>query len=219
MISYLKSIKRKYFGKYSQNDEEIRILRYFDGFVGTFLDLGANDGKTLSNTYRLAEKGWKGTLVEASPTVFKRLKANLGSNPNMQLLNYAAGDKDGEAVLHDSGELMGMGDTGLVSTINESELEKWTPETMKFNKFIVPVRTFDTILKESKIKEFDFISIDIEGCEEIVVPQMNFPKLGAKMVIIEASGEREDFFNKIMSASGFRLVHKNAENLFYQLQK
>jgi hypothetical protein len=48
---------------YSQNKEEEVILNYFNGHVGTFVDLGANDGITFSNTRALAERGWKGVLI------------------------------------------------------------------------------------------------------------------------------------------------------------
>ena len=39
---------------YSQNNEEQIILEYFKDFKGNLLDIGANDGVTLSNTRKLA---------------------------------------------------------------------------------------------------------------------------------------------------------------------
>ena len=40
---------------YSQNQEEKYILKHFKDKQGTFLDLGAYDGKELSNTRALVE--------------------------------------------------------------------------------------------------------------------------------------------------------------------
>ena len=39
--------------RYSQNNEQDIILQYFGNRKGFFLDIGANDGITLSNTYAL----------------------------------------------------------------------------------------------------------------------------------------------------------------------
>jgi hypothetical protein len=44
---------------YSQNDEETHIINKFkDKTSGTFLDIGAFNGRCASNTLALAERGW-----------------------------------------------------------------------------------------------------------------------------------------------------------------
>ncbi len=44
---------------------------------GTFIDIGANDGVTISNTvYFEKECGWKGIAVEPIPSIFEQLKSN-----------------------------------------------------------------------------------------------------------------------------------------------
>ena len=43
---------------YSQNNEEQVILDYFGNKIGNLLDIGANDGITLSNSRKLIELGW-----------------------------------------------------------------------------------------------------------------------------------------------------------------
>ena len=58
---------------FSQRDEEQVILDHFGDRVGTFLDVGAYDGITFSNTHALALKGWSGVCVEASPSCFVKL--------------------------------------------------------------------------------------------------------------------------------------------------
>lgn len=51
----------------SQYGEGRWIAEHFAGRVGRFLDVGAFDGKTFSNTWRLAQEGWFGVCVEPSP--------------------------------------------------------------------------------------------------------------------------------------------------------
>lgn len=54
-----------------------------------FLTLARGTAKGFSNTYRLAELGWKGVCVEASPTVFPSLAKNHAGNPDIVLVNAA----------------------------------------------------------------------------------------------------------------------------------
>jgi len=43
---------------------------------GFFVDIGANDGVTFSNTYFFEKKGWDGLCVEPIPSVFEKLNQN-----------------------------------------------------------------------------------------------------------------------------------------------
>lgn len=197
---------------WSQNNEEEIILRYFGDFIGTFADLGSNDGITLSNTFALHLKGWIGTLVEPAPEAFKRLETNyLGSKDT--LINAAVSDFNGEATLHDSGEHLGTGDVSLLSTLSDESKKRWSKES--FNDVKVPVVNFATMLGISKIKTFDFISLDIEGAELTVLPQMDLNALGCKLLCVEFNGKEQEKYDSIVLPQGYKLIHKNGENLIY----
>ena len=60
---------------YSQHKQDEFIIDYFKGKKdGTFLDIGAHDGITLSNTYTLeTELDWSGICFEPMPHEFKKL--------------------------------------------------------------------------------------------------------------------------------------------------
>jgi hypothetical protein len=62
----------------SQSQEDEHLLSFFGGFCGgTYVELGALDGITFSNTYAFNKAlGWKGVLIELSPATFARLRAN-----------------------------------------------------------------------------------------------------------------------------------------------
>lgn len=203
--------------QYSQNSEQYYISSYFGQLTGCFADLGCNDGITFSNTYSLVHKGWTGLLVDGSPAVFERLKENMGPNPNLQLLNYLIGDHDGEEVLHESGELLGSGDISLVSSIKESEVHRWDSLDIPFKDVTVPMLTFKSLMELSRFKTFDFISVDLEGCEPEVVPQINFEELGCRMAIIEWNGKAGEFYDSIMFDHGMKCIHVNGENRIYTL--
>jgi FkbM family methyltransferase len=205
-------MERKY---YSQNDEEKIILEYFGDYVGSLLDLGANDGVTLSNSYALVERGWSAVLVEASKKAFDRLVDNMESNSNVVLLPYAVGAEDGIVTFHESGELLGVGDTSLVSSVKKEELSRWKPANVKFTEIKVPMMRFNKLIELSGVSKFDFITMDIEGVELDVLPQIDFNKLATSMVIVEFNGKEQHKYDSLILPFGFKLIHRNAENLIY----
>ena len=89
---------------YSQNKEDLSVLNYFGkDFKGLVLDIGANDGITLSNSRLLIESGWDGVLVEPSPKAYAKLLENKPkTNSQVIALNYAIGLKEEETFLFES---------------------------------------------------------------------------------------------------------------------
>lgn len=200
---------------HSQGNEEKIILDYFGGFVGVFLDIGANDGKTLSNTAALVENGWGGDLIEAGVDVFIRLADEYGETPRLRLHNFALAIYDGEIDFYQSGELLKQGDVGLVSTTKQEEMDRWVSLNMPFEKMKVPCKTFKTFLENSLYKNYDFLSLDIEGMELEVLPQINFNELGIRLACIEWNSKDKEKYDAIMLPFGFNIIHQNAENLIY----
>lgn len=195
---------------YGQNFEDKTILEYFGDFVGTFADIGANDGITLSNTRAVMERGWKGICVEPSPQAFARLKANVKFFKGVYPYNVAIGNKTGEDMLFESTELLGEGDIGLVSTFVRAEIERFS-SAVKYLPVTAKVYRWKTFLNRVKYKTFDFISIDCEGMDLDVLKQINLTK--TRMVCVEWNGHNKQAF--IDACPGFRLIAENGENLIF----
>lgn len=194
--------------KYSQNNEQHIIFQTFRQRKGTFLDLGAFDGISLSNVRALAELGWQGVMVEASPFVFEKLKSNYEDFDKVQLCNMAVGATTGILDFHDNHHAVG--------TLHASETERWkgnqqfkTIEVpcMEINEFIDTVSTYKT---------FDFISCDIEGEDLNVIRRMDFDALKTRLICVEWNGKDKFLYDKILLPFGFKLIHKNGENLIYK---
>jgi FkbM family methyltransferase len=207
---------------YSQNSEQEIIINLFQGKrSGTFLDIGANDGVTLSNTFALANNyGWTGLLVEASPTAYERMLKNYELiDRDIDLQNVAIGKEDGKLEFWESGELLGKGDVALVSSGVFDELRRWDSLNMPFYKMEVQMTSVATMLARSRHTHFDLLSLDIEGMELDVLPQIDFKALKIQVAVIEFNGKDEQKYNDIMFPQGFKLVSKNMENLIYTIFK
>ena len=69
--------------KYSQNGEDGILEEIFKRLKidkGYFVDVGAWDGKYLSNTYLFVEKGWEGLEIEGNPKYISKMHKLLPFN-------------------------------------------------------------------------------------------------------------------------------------------
>ena len=173
--------------RYSQNNEQDIILSYFQSKLrkGFFLDIGANDGQTLSNTYALQLQEWKGVLIEPSEEAFNRII----TYPSVHKYNVAIGTEDGHCTFHEMGNHLNAGDVSLLSTIKKTELKRWPG--VEFKERMTEVWTYKTLLKHSPLKFFDFISIDAEGVDYEILEQIDLKY--TDMVCIEHNSNSDLF--------------------------
>lgn len=197
---------------HSQNLEEKIILDYFGPHVGTFVDIGANDGTTFSNTKALAERGWTGVLIEPDPFAYDKLRNLYANHKKLYTFNYAISDHNGVATLQSSSSLLKQNDIGLVSTFEASEMDRFKSVV---SYVPVEVKTFrwKTALNRWKIKKFDFISMDIEGQETRVLPQIDLSQ--TKVLCIEFNGNQALKAEYEKYLDGFKLIYTSGENLIY----
>lgn len=197
---------------YSQNSEQEIILNYFQSHKGNFLDLGANDGVTFSNTRALAEAGWSGVLIDASPKAFQKLEENYKNKLDFHLYNLAIGRVNGIAKFHESGPLIGADDVALVSTFHQHEMDRFK-SVVQYEEIEAKCLTWSAFLAGCPIKDFDFISMDIEGNEMDVLPYMDLTN--TRMICIEFNGNEELKREYEKFLFGFNLIYTSGENLIY----
>jgi len=205
----------------SQNEEEKVILEYFDrGYMqahlsngkGSFIDIGANDGVTLSNTRALAERGWLGVLVEPSPSAFAKLKENYKDKEGFYFYPFALGVTNGKVKMWDSGTHLNKGDTGLLSTLVDADKAKWEKST-QFTEIEVQCFRWKTFLNRLKLKSFDFISLDAEGLDYEILKQIDLRE--TSLICVEFNGDANLKLEFDKLCIGFKLVYTSPENLIY----
>lgn len=200
---------------YSQNKEQEVILEYFkDQPTGTFLDIGSNDGVTLSNVKAIADKGWCGCFLEPSPAAFHRLKKNYqhGKKGCFYFYNFAISTFNGPATFYDSGELLKQGDVSLVSTLKHEETKRFA-SVLSYTEIEVPCLTWKTFLNRSSIKKFDMLSCDVEGMEIEILEQMDLTDF--KLLCIETNGSADKKAILDSMLIGFKHIYTSPENLIY----
>lgn len=143
---------------------------------GIVVDAGAR-GKERSNAYDLmAFCGWKGILIEANPGLIQPISEAF-DGLNLTLVGCAVSDFEGEATFH-------FGANDDVSSLNKEATEGWG-ETK--GETTVSVRRLPSILVEHEVpKDFDLLSIDIEGEDVKVLNDVVAAGYRPQFVIIEA---------------------------------
>lgn len=199
-----------------QNFEDMIIADAMGDQIKTLLECGSNDGITLSNSYYFIQQGCSAILVEPSPGAYKNLSKLHADNPKVKTIQCAIGDRNGESVFYDSGELLGTGDAALVSTCVKEETKRWASLNMPFEEMNVPMITFDTLLLMCPFKKFDFISIDCEGFDLCILKQIDLSKVECKCLCIEHNGNLE-VLQEIMDYCSFygldKVLTQNQENI------
>jgi FkbM family methyltransferase len=194
---------------YSQNNEEEIILGHLKDLpTGRFLDIGAYDGQTFSNTLALAERGWGGVCIEPSPITFVKLAELHRDRPAIELVNAAivAQNINMPVVFWDS-----HGDG--VSTVIDAHKTKWEKgSSVKFQKFwIYPMPL--NVLFAGVGYDFDFINLDVEGHSAdlfLMLPLARLTK--CRCICIEHDG-REPELMTYAAAFGYAPAGHNGENL------
>lgn len=195
---------------YSQNDEEKYILEALDGTVGRFLDIGAHDGRTLSNTMALAERGWEGVCVEPSPNVFPALLKTHEKRPGIKCVNapIIPGNEARVMPFYDS-----RGD--LVSTTVQDHVVRWeSGSEVRFREFLVMGMPLRALLATVGM-DFQFLNLDVESANlELFLDLPEQLMRNLKCICVE----HDTFYTKITgyaASFGFSLVAQNGENLIF----
>lgn len=166
---------------YSQSGEDA-ILAYMLAVLGipffqcTYLDLGANRPKEMSNTYFFYEQGANGTLVEANPSLIPALEKERKGDT---IVNKCIAPVSGRTIDFNILSIDGLSAPGDISGILAENPEVKLLKT-------IPI---ETICVNDLIKQMDkvpvILNIDIEGMELEILKSIDFSKYRPLVIILE----------------------------------
>lgn len=169
---------------------------------GFFLEIGAQDGISGSNTYLLENLfNWDGIIVEPSRTYQHVLPQNRICKIENSAIWSSSGQKFQFADLGHSGlssikNLMNEGIHG--KTRRESHFEEYEVSTLSLK---------DLLIKHNAPKIIDYMSIDTEGSEYEIISNFDFDSYFIKVITIEHNYEeihREKIMKKLIGAGYVR---------------
>jgi FkbM family methyltransferase len=210
--SHEPTISIDYARSHSQQLEEQTVISEFffrEGKVltkGTFIEIGALDGNSLSNTWLLEKDlSWSGLLVEGCPSNFEALTRNRPESilsdkavcnpvPPSKTVSFSANCAPSSGVMDTE-----IGDDFIRNVrLGESEMN-----------VDVPCDTMSNIIAEAGLKHVDFFSIDVEGSEAKLVSSIDFVKVSIHVIVIEmdhSSQEDREVVATELTGAGFMSV-------------
>lgn len=155
------------------------VFPYLPPGQGVFLEVGANDGYSQSNTYWLERvHGWRGVLIEPLPslyTICRRIRKN------SCCVNFACVGPDGP----ESIEVVDLDLMSVSIGLQDPAEENRRLRGRSGHRMRVPARTMSTILDEVGESHIDFMSVDVEGAESHVLSGLDLARHSPGHLLVE----------------------------------
>lgn len=157
---------------------------------GTFVEIGAYDGESCSNTSFLADQGWRGVYIEPIPEhcASTRLRHMLNK---VTVEPVAIADHDGAAKIQSMGVL-----TSLSAATKEAYRSiPWASGAAEA-AVTVTVKTarLASVLERNDVpKKFELLVVDVEGFEEPIIEQLLDSEWRPEVLVIELIDHHPNF--------------------------
>ena len=162
---------------------------------GFFVEFGATDGKTLSNTLMLEkELGWTGILGEPGREWHDALR----SNREALLVKKAVWSKTGE-------ELDFVEDGELSTLTRFRSIDKNLRKGREYK--VNTISLFDLLVENDAPKEIDFLSIDTEGSELEILEAFDFSRYSFNFICVEHNFTRQESrIETLLASNGYQRI-------------
>jgi FkbM family methyltransferase len=194
------------YAQYKQDFFVDKILKHKKN--GFFLDIGANDGITFSNTYLFeTERGWSGICVEPHVDIFKKLS----EVRTCILENCCITDKDGTVTFRkvNGPDML----SGVVEFMNRSDSldDHIKKHGGSYEDIKIASYNINSLLKKYHVNKIDYCSIDVEGGEWPIIKTIDFDNINISVFTIEGDDDRITSFLK---EKGYTCIKSETDNFY-----
>jgi FkbM family methyltransferase len=199
---------RLYIKSYSQYGEDLLVDAILGcNPVGTYVDIGANNPTLFNNTKRFYERGWTGINIEPNPLRFPALSKDRTRDIN---LNIGISDNETTVPFY-------ILAADMVSTLDKDVATRncQDHDTSIQNIIDIPVSRLDTTLDAFLgRRKIDFMSIDVEGAEMLVLRGNDWNKYRPQAILIEIQDHSEDILD-YLTARNYLPIMSNGTNAIF----
>lgn len=189
---------------------------------GVFVEVGAYDGVSFSNTWGLAERSWRGIMIEPIPAFAEHCRRNHAAHEYITVVECAVGDgSSGDVRLYVAGALSTANDELFDEYIEAS----WLSGGVKKQVHTAMSASLDSLLMDHNVRPgFDLLSVDVEGYESAVFSFFDLTRWAPKMMIIElvdthpelvSTAKQDAELMKSIGDRGYTTVFKDRINTIF----
>jgi FkbM family methyltransferase len=187
--------------------------------VAFFIDIGAHDGISGSNTFYFALRGARGVCFEPVLWTFQKLQSLYALNWRVKCRNVGISDRSGKA------EIVGADFLSYIpDTVDQDHLRAHLPLESKAET--IELLTFSEALAGLSIPQtIDLLSIDVEGHELNVLRSISFDQYRFRAIVLETHLEDKgnlkwrhrdlDAIELLLSAAGYHRSSTTWVNSIY----
>lgn len=177
---------------YGLNNLDKKLLKYLNFENGYYIELGANDGITASNTlYFEKYKNWKGVLIEPIPHKYLECLKNRSQQNSIHCnacTSFEYNEKFVELFYSDTMTIPIGLESDISNVYEHAKIgEQFLKSGEKSFSFGAKSKTLNQILIDSKSpKVIDFFCLDVEGAEIEVLKGIDFTQYKFRYICIES---------------------------------
>ncbi|KAG7360624.1 methyltransferase FkbM domain containing protein [Nitzschia inconspicua] len=194
-------IANTWFSQYRQDELVSRLL--YGKRNGYFIDLAANDAIRISNTYALETSfGWDGLCIEPNPVYWTGL-----SYRKCQLVAAIIGNQTMQEIQFRFPKAKAP-QGGILGEHFDNKSDRWNEGHSRFT-----VSLLDVFEMFNVPKEIDYISLDVEGAEDLVMSSFPFHSYRFNLMSLERPSAT---LSNLLLSNGYMLLKtiKNVDSLW-----
>jgi FkbM family methyltransferase len=181
------------YSRFALNELDRKLAAHIPCRGGFFIEAGANDGLTQSNTYWLERfRGWRGILIEPVPDIAAACRRN---RPRATVVNSALVSTDEtKSVRMQTANLMAFVSKSFSRPEDEQRHLRTAIEVQRLETVMeidVPARTLSSILAELGATRIDLLSLDVEGYEVEVLKGLDIARHRPRFILVETKFLRD----------------------------
>jgi FkbM family methyltransferase len=203
----------QFYGQYHQ-DKLVYEKFFKDKRNGVFVDVGAHDGITYSNTYFFEKDlGWTGICIEPIPEVYEQLKRNRNC---LCIQGCIFQDREEVPFLRVSGYAEML--SGILANYNSEHIKRIKREIAQHGgrSEVIKIRCYSLtkLLLDHEINHVDYLSIDTEGGELAILRSIDFTRINID--IIEVENNYNDPIQAYLESFGYKKIMTMGPDEIYQ---
>ena len=171
-----------------------KLEKYLNFKGGVFIEAGANDGISQSNTYYLENgRKWTGLLVEAIPELYLKCKAERKRSRVFNCGLVASNHPKATITMHFA-NLMSVAEGAMPPGEMQDHLQFGIEcqQLAGTYEVEVPAVTLAALIERCGIRQIDFLSLDVEGGEAGVLDGLDLRVNRPTFILVEAR-----YFNEV----------------------
>ena len=210
--TYRKALVEKRRRDFSQAGETVVVRQITKKrYGGVFVEIGANDGISLSTTYGLLKDGWSGWSIEANPATYHKLVANLNGYPKAKTMNVAVAPTRGKVQLY-----LGKDDPeGYYATLSVEDTDWFRQHRSQVTVEVDGLTLADLLVEQKVPARFDLLMVDTEGMDLDILRTFNPATHRPYLIVTEDYEPKNQAKFELLASFGYRLDRRLGCNTFW----